>query len=145
MEKNTPARDPKTGRFVSTNSSTAKVSFIKERKSAKAKTVEATAEATAEATSTTATTAAPAKEKKAKAPKAEKPAGPVINILSALYGIEGNRIEVKDNVKVGNKLTNKMAGSDPAPKTKKNLVITATVDGTEVTRTIEEGEKVTLA
>ena len=73
------------------------------------------------------------------APKAKTVTGPVIEILSAQYGIEGTRIEMA-TVKVGNKLTNKMAGSDPAPKSAKNAVIKAKVDGKEVTKTVAEGE-----
>lgn len=83
---------------------------------------------------------APAKEKKTRAPKAEKPAKPVINILSALYGVEGTTIEVKDNMKVGRKITNKLAGSDPAPKVKKQLQVVAEIDGTRIERTFAEGE-----
>jgi hypothetical protein len=40
--------------------------------------------------------------------KVEKVAGPVVEILSALYGIEGNRINITPIV--GKKLNNKMAG-----------------------------------
>ena len=85
-------------------------------------------------------TAAPVKEKKTRAPKAEKPAKPVINIISALYGVEGTTIEVKDNMKVGRKITNKLAGSDPAPKVKKQLQVVAEIDGERVERTFAEGE-----
>lgn len=96
--------------------------------------------------STTATTAV-AKEKKVrtpKEPKAPKVEAATIVILSALYGINENRIEVKDTVVVGRKITNKMIGSDPAPKEKKLLVVKATVNGAEVEKTFSEGEKVTF-
>jgi hypothetical protein len=93
-----------------------------------------------EATETT--TKAP---KAAKAPKTPKEAaGPAIEIISALYGIEGARVEMA-TVKAGRKLTNKMAGSDPAPKTAKDAIITAKVDGTEVTVTVKEGEVIAFA
>jgi hypothetical protein len=83
--------------------------------------------------------------KAAKAPKTPKEAvGPAIEIISALYGIEGTRVEMA-SVKAGRKLTNKMAGSDPAPKTAKDAIITAKVDGTEVTVTVKEGELITFA
>lgn len=83
--------------------------------------------------------------KAAKAPKTPKEAaGPAIEIISALYGIEGTRVEMA-TVKAGRKLTNKMAGSDPAPKTAKDAIITAKVDGTEVTVTVKEGEVIAFA
>jgi hypothetical protein len=96
-------------------------------------------------------TKAPATPKAEKAPKAEKvaktpkaAAGPAIEILSALYGIEGARVEMA-TVKPGRKLTNKMAGSDPAPKVAKDAIITAKVDGAEVTVTVKEGELIAFA
>ena len=83
--------------------------------------------------------------KAAKAPKTPKEAvGPALEIISALYGIEGTRVEMAE-VKAGRKLTNKMAGSDPAPKTAKDAIITAKVDGTEVTVTVKEGEVIAFA
>ena len=102
----------------------------------------------AKAAIATATPAAPAKATKAKvekAPKVEKPSGPVVSILSALYGIEGTRVEMTGAIKSGRKLTNKLAGSDPAPKTKKDAIITFTVDGgAEQTVTVAEGEVIAL-
>ena len=102
----------------------------------------------AKAAIATATPAAPAKATKAKvekAPKVEKPSGPVVSILSALYGIEGTRVEMTGAIKSGRKLTNKLAGSDPAPKVKKDAVITYTVDGgAEQTVTVAEGEVIAL-
>lgn len=93
-------------------------------------------------------TPAPAKAVKAKvekAPKVEKPSGPVVSILSALYGIEGTRVEMTGAIKSGRKLTNKLAGSDPAPKVAKNAIITYTVDGgAEQTLTFAEGEVIAL-
>ena len=95
----------------------------------------------------TSTPAAPkaTKAKVEKAPKVEKPSGPVVSILSALYGIEGTRVEMTGTIKSGRKLTNKLAGSDPAPKTKKDAIITYTVDGgAKQTVTVTEGEVITL-
>lgn len=65
-----------------------------------------------------------------------------IEILSALYGINSVKVEVKDSIKVGRKITNKMIGQDPAPKEKKELYIKAIVNGTEVEKTFSEGEKI---
>lgn len=79
------------------------------------------------------------KEKKEKAMEA---AGPAVEILSALYGIEGNRISVTPII--GKKMTNKIAGSDPAPKVKKDVIIKATVDGAEVEKTFTEGEVISF-
>ena len=110
-----------------------------------------TASKSGKATKTTLKIAEVKEPKAPKAPKAEKvaktpkvAAGPAIEILSALYGIEGARIEMA-TVKNGRKLTNKMAGSDPAPKVAKDAIITAKVDGTEVTVTVKEGEVIALA
>jgi len=108
-------RDPQTGRFVSIAD---KPMHIKE--------------------------AAKPRAKKAKAAPAETPAEPevpALEILSALYGIDGNRVEMA-TVKVGRKLTNKMAGSDPAPKTPKNAIIRVRVAGEEVEKTFNEGETI---
>ena len=71
------------------------------------------------------------------------PAKPKVEfvVLKSEYGIDGNRIAMAE-VKHGNKLTNKMAGSDPAHKVRKTAIITATVNGVEVTRTFAEGQKI---
>ena len=82
-------------------------------------------------------------ERAARTPRAKKEkvaTGPVIEILSALYGIEGTRVEFGENLKVGRKLTNKMVGSDPAPKVAKDALITATIDGDKVSIVVKEGE-----
>ena len=99
------------------------------------------------ATATPAKVAKPKAEKveKPKVEKVEKPAGPIVSILSALYGIEGTRVEMTGLIKSGRKLTNKLAGSDPAPKSKKDAIITFTVDGgAEQTLTFAEGEVIAL-
>lgn len=85
--------------------------------------------------------AEPVKEKKS---RVEKAAGPVVNILSALYGIDGARVECGENIIVGKKLNNKMTGSDPAKGVKKDAIITATVNGDKVSLTFGEGEKITF-
>jgi hypothetical protein len=84
------------------------------------------------------------KERKPRAPKVvEEAAGSkTVEILSALYGIEGNRISITPIL--GKKLNNKMAGSDPAPKTKKDAIIKAMVEGTEVEKTFTEGEVISF-
>ena len=115
---------------------------IAEVKEPKADTSSATLRANKGKVEVTETTTTP---KAAKAPKTPKEAaGPAIEIISALYGIEGTRVEMAE-VKTGKKLTNKMAGSDPAPKTAKDAIITAKVDGTEVTVTVKEGEVIAFA
>ena len=115
---------------------------IAEVKEPKADTSSATLRANKGKVEVTETVATP---KAAKAPKTPKEAaGPAIEIISALYGIEGTRVEMAE-VKAGKKLTNKMAGSDPAPKTAKDAIITAKVDGTEVTVTVKEGEVIAFA
>ena len=81
-------------------------------------------------------------ERAARTPRAKKEkvaTGPVV-ILSALYGIEGTRVEFGENLKVGRKLTNRMVGSDPAPKVAKDALITATIDGDKVSIVVKEGE-----
>lgn len=90
---------------------------------------------------TPATPAAEAKPKKSakKAAVTEE----TVEVLSALYGIEGNRVTMA-TVKVGRKLTNKMAGSDPAPKTVKNAIIRAKVNGKELEKTFNEGEVISF-
>jgi hypothetical protein len=81
--------------------------------------------------------------KKAAPKKAEKAAGaPAIEILKATYGIGDVRVEVTDRVKVGRKVSNRMAGEDPVPGTAKEMVIEAKVDGKKVTKTFAEKEVV---
>jgi hypothetical protein len=77
---------------------------------------------------------APKAEKVAKAPKTQ------INIISALYGVEGTTVEVKDSMKIGRKITNKLTGNDPAPKVKKQLQVVAEINGERIERTFAEGE-----
>ena len=84
---------------------------------------------------------APKTEKTAPKTKKAKVAEKTVKILSAVYGIEGKSVEICDKVKVGRKITNKLAGEDPAPKEKKNLIVKAEVDGTAVSKTFTEGEK----
>jgi hypothetical protein len=78
-----------------------------------------------------------------KAETAKEAAEPALKVISALYGIEGTRVEMA-NVKAGKKLNNKMAGSDPAPGTKKNAIIKVEVNGAEVEKTFNEGEVITF-
>jgi hypothetical protein len=83
-------------------------------------------------------TIAPAKARKSKKDTEEKE---IISILSATYGIDATICQVEpENIKVGRKVTNKMAGSDPAPKQKKIMTIKAVVKGAEVEKTFNEGE-----
>jgi hypothetical protein len=66
----------------------------------------------------------------------------IVSILSAAYGIDGNRIEI--TAIPGKKLNNKMAGADPAPKMKKDAIIIAMVNGEEVKKTFSEGEVISF-
>ena len=94
----------------------------------------------------TATLTAPtAPVTKTEAPKSEKPAKPVIEILESRYGILTDStkcIEKMASVKIGNKLTNKMAGTDPAIKEKKQAFIRIKIDGVEKSGTFDEGTKI---
>lgn len=89
---------------------------------------------------------APAKTKTVKAAeppkeKKEKKAKQVITIVKALYGTMEKSIDVASKMVPGRKITNKLAGEDPCPKQKKTLSVTATIDGKEVTKVFNEGEK----
>lgn len=64
---------------------------------------------------------------------------PSVEILSALYGIEGTMVPMK-TVTFGKKLNNRMAGSDPAPGVKKFAEIKYIQDGIEHTGHFEEGQ-----
>ena len=121
MEKATVTRDPKTGRFVSLKKE--KAMYIKA-----AKVTEAATELKL----------VDAKPKKKVIVKDEDKA---IQILKAIYGVDATVIEIDtEKVKMGKKVSNKMAGSDPAPKVKKALTVTAMVYDKEVTKTFGEGE-----
>lgn len=121
MEKATVTRDPKTGRFVSLKKE--KAMYIKAAKVAEAATELKLVDA---------------KPKKKVIVKDEDKA---IQILKAIYGIDATVIEIDtEKVKMGKKVSNKMAGSDPAPKVKKALTVTAMVYDKEVTKTFDEGE-----
>jgi len=87
------------------------------------------------------TTVAEAKPKKVVKPKAEKEVKSIIQVLKATYGIEGTVVEVEaSNIKAGRKVSNKLAGSDPAPKTKKVMNITAVIEGKETELSFNEGD-----
>ena len=80
------------------------------------------------------------KATKTKATTVETPKveAPTVEILEAVYGIKD--AQVSFTPVVGRKLTNKMVGSDPAPKVKKEAIIKAKVEGKKVTKTFAEGE-----
>ena len=118
MEKPTVGRDAKTGRFVSLKKE--KVMYIKEAKAPKAPSL---------------------KLVDAKPKKKIKEESSSIEILKAVYGVDATVIEIEpEKVKVGKKVSNKMAGTDPAPKIKKTLTVTAIVYDKEVTKAFTEGE-----
>jgi hypothetical protein len=120
MAKATVGRDSKTGRFVSLKKE--KTMFIKAAKAPKAEELKLV----------------DAKPKKKVMVKEEESS---VEILKAIYGIDATIIEIDTaKVKIGKKVSNKMAGSDPAPKVKKALTVTAMVYDKEVTKTFSEGE-----
>lgn len=93
-------------------------------------------------TETPAPTEASAPAPKApKTPKAPKAPQPVIVFTSATYGSSEKNIEVADKLVLGRKITNKLVGEDPHPKMKKTLFVKATIDGTPVEKTFNEGDK----
>jgi hypothetical protein len=128
-------RDPKTGRFVSTKEAGNKIMKIVEAKP-KAEKPEA------EKPELEVTVADAKPKKTSKVEKKEKPAARVIEILEANYGISGNMVTVTENVKLGKKASNKMAGTDPAPKQKKVMIVKALVEGVEIEKEFNEGEVV---
>lgn len=74
-----------------------------------------------------------------KEPKTPK----VVEISKAMYGLEDIKlIDVTSKIKVGEKFNNELAGEDPCPKKKKNVIVTATVDGIEGEYTFIEGKKI---
>jgi hypothetical protein len=75
-----------------------------------------------------------------KAPEALDPA--TVEIFSAQYGIDGSRVSVI--VKIGDRVNNRLAGTDPAPKQRKTLVVLAKVNGAEVEKAFREGTVVTF-
>ena len=72
-------------------------------------------------------------------PKAPKEAldPATVEILSAQYGIDGSRVSVI--AKVGDRVNNRLAGTDPSPKQRKNLLVLAKVNGAEVEKAFREG------
>lgn len=125
MAKATVGRDSKTGRFVSLKKE--KTMFIKAAKATKT-----------EAPKAEELKLVDAKPKKKVMVKEEESS---VEILKAIYGIDATVIEIDTaKVKMGKKVSNKMAGSDPAPKVKKALTVTAMVYDKEVTKTFGEGE-----
>ena len=73
-------------------------------------------------------TSSPSKSQRT--PRISTPA-PIIEILSATYGIPGETMNVTNKIIIGEKFTNITAGSDPCPRKKKQITILATIDGIE--------------
>lgn len=102
------------------------------------KAVQGTTKSKATPASTNTPTEAPAKEKELK---------PVLE-ATGRYGIEGHMIPMA-NVKNGRKLSNKMAGDDPAPGKSKFAIIdyswnTGDKKGPTKQVTVKENEKIDL-
>ena len=69
----------------------------------------------------------------------------IVSILEASYGITGVTVTVDPtNIVIGRKVSNKMAGSDPAPKQKKVMTILAVVKGEQVEKEFTEGEVISF-
>lgn len=118
-------RDPITGRFVSTKNNIEKPMYMKSNH-----------EASEDEVSVTIT-----EGKERRSVKKEE----IVSILEANYGITGVTIEVDPNsIKVGRKVSNKMAGSDPAPKQKKVMTILAVVKGERIEKEFTEGEVISF-
>jgi hypothetical protein len=65
----------------------------------------------------------------------------IIVVLQASYGISNMKVQVDpDKVKMGRKASNRMAGSDPAPKQKKTMTVTVLKKGEQMTKEFNEGE-----
>ena len=67
-----------------------------------------------------------------------------IKILSAIYGISEKNIEIVSRLSeksIGEKITNRLAGNDPAPRIKKSLTVKAIIDGKEIEKIFAEGQK----
>jgi hypothetical protein len=73
--------------------------------------------------------------------KPSKKVEEAVRILKALYGVEGNLVEI-ENVRIGKKASNRMAGFDPVPGQKKIMVIEAEIKGKKITKTFNEGSVV---
>lgn len=117
-------RDPITGRFVSTKNNIEKPMYMKSNH-----------EASEDEVSVTITDG-----KERRSLKKE-----IVSILEASYGITGVTVTVDPNsIKVGRKVSNKMAGSDPAPKQKKVMTILAVVKGEQVEKEFTEGEVISF-
>jgi len=122
----TVGRDKVTGRFISLKDKPMYIKVIED---------------TTDEVEELETTVAEAKPKKVVKPKAEKEVKSIIQVLKATYGIEGTVVEVEaSNIKAGRKVSNKLAGSDPAPKTKKVMNITAVIEGKETELSFNEGD-----
>lgn len=77
--------------------------------------------------------------KPGKEPKKPK----VVEIIQALYGLQDIKfIDITSKIKIGEKVNNELAGEDPCPKKKKNVIVRAKVDGIEGDFTFTEGKKI---
>jgi uncharacterized membrane protein YkvA (DUF1232 family) len=85
-----------------------------------------------------------AKEKGLYVKPGKEPVSPKeVSIISAQYGLEEERlIDVTDKILVGQKFTNKLAGEDPCPNKKKQVIIKAIVDGVEGEYVFIENKKI---
>jgi hypothetical protein len=111
-----PKRDPVTGRFVSKETRIEEPMKIQEYDGVSVSIVEG---------------------------KERKSLVDAITVLQATYGINSLTINIDpEHIKIGRKASNRMAGSDPAPKQRKIMTITVMKKGEKMTRGFNEGEVV---
>ena len=65
---------------------------------------------------------------------------PNIKVIEAIYGAPGHLVNITALVKLGQKITNRMAGGDPIYGTKKTLKLTIEKDGKQQTKIFNEGQ-----
>lgn len=66
-----------------------------------------------------------------------------VEIIQALYGLQDIKfIDITSKIKIGEKVNNDLAGEDPCPKKKKEVVVRAKVDGVEGDYKFIEGKKI---
>ena len=66
-----------------------------------------------------------------------------VEIIQALYGLQDIKfIDITSKIVIGQKVNNALAGEDPCPNKKKNVIVRAVVDGVEGDYTFVEGKKI---
>jgi hypothetical protein len=84
-----------------------------------------------------------------KTTETKKPQNEVV-LTKADYGMPGHTVSILEQLNAlarkgdGRKLSNKLAGTDPLPKKRKQLVLSWSVNGTAHTASVWEGENIDL-